>query len=261
MLSPHPQIPGILQIRPVLSLFLKKRLTAFGETEKHQAVKTAFRQYYDKVGRAAYRMMKSEKRDKVSLGRILVRPEFENLTTALNFALKDHAPVSNLYNAISSVLDISPEHELGLRLGNSVLRGLEAYPQNKLEGIPGAEWAEVVAHIAHRQLRLGQYSEAEASYQKALCIWLQNKDYDADQIRRKSASFYHHLGKAAQGQNEWIRAKEYFLRDLEISNEFKDRNGVGVTLQNLFRVWMAGKDQDIPNAIANVMGWALSERP
>lgn len=257
LLSPHPQISGILQIQPVLSLFLRNRLKTSEEAEKRQAIKTAFRQYYDSVGSAAYRLMKSEKTDKKSLGRILIGPEIENLTTALDFALKDHAPIGNFYNVLSSFLDMGREYELGLGLGNRVLRGLDAYPDEKLEGIPGVEWAEVIAHIGNRQLLFRQYSEAEASYQKALCIWLQNSYYDADRITRKSASFYHHLGKAAQGQGAWKRAKAYFLRDLEISNEYKDRAGTSVTLRHLFDLWRAGRDQELPQAIANVMGWAL----
>jgi len=259
LLSPHPQISGILEIRPVLSHFLKSRLRTSEEDEKRQAIETAFRQYYEKLGGAVYQLMKSESTDKRALGQILIGPEFENLTTAIDFALKDHASVSNFYKVLSTFLDIGRKYELGLGLGNRVLAGLEAYPQERLEGVPGAEWVEVITEIANRQLMFRQCSEAEASYQKALCIWLQNKHYDADQIRRKSAPIYHQLGKAAQGQGEWKRAKEYFLRDLQISNEHNDRAGMGVTLHNLFHLWMAGGDRDLPQAIANVMGWAVPD--
>src|SRR5207248_1339006 len=73
-------------------------------------------------------------------------------------------------------------------------------------------------NIAKRQLLLKQYAQAEASYQKALTIHLNNKGVDAETIRKLSASIYHNLGIVAQDQRQWEPAEQHYQQTLQISN-------------------------------------------
>ncbi len=255
LISPHSEIPDAVRIDPVLSHFLRSRFA--GEADSH-GVETAFRRYYDSMGRAVRRLMRSQQADKRTLAHLLVRPEYENLSTALKLSLNAHEPIRNLWLVLSEYLDITRKPERKNEMGDRVLTALESYPRQEIEGERGAAYVEVISDIARSQLRFGRRSEAEAAYLKSLMIWLRNKHHRADQIRRTSASLYHQLGRVAQDQGEWDAAREYFLTDLEISKAYNDRRGMGLTLTNLFRVWMAGGDPRIPRAIADVMGWAHS---
>ena len=248
LFSPHPHIPAFMKIEPVLSYFLKNRPYTPDTEEKRHAAETGFRQYYDNMAQAVYHLMVSKGADKKVLSHILIRPEYENLTTALNFSLNTYSSVGNLYRVLSNYLVIMYKNELRHELGNRVLTGLEGYPGESLED---AEFVEIVADIGSRQLLTGQYPEAEQSYQKALGLWLQNKQYDADQIKRKSGVLYHQLGRVAQEQKQWKRAREYFLKDLQISSEYKDMGGMRLTLHNLLRLWISGRDNELPEAVTD----------
>ncbi len=91
----------------------------------------------------------------------------------------------------------------------------------------------VIDDIADRQLSLKQYKEAEASYQKTLSIWLENKGYDADDIRKMSASIYHQLGIVAEEQRQWQQAEQYYQQALQIRLEYNDRYEPGQHLPSV----------------------------
>jgi len=138
--------------------------------------------------------------------------------------------------ALSFYLDAVQDPRRGLQLGETVLARLEAYPTEALAGLLGAEFVGVLDDIASRQLSLKQYAAAEASYQKALSIWLTNKGYEADQIRCRSASIYHQLGVVAEAQRQWAQAERYYGQALEIKIEFNDRYSQASTYHQLGRV-------------------------
>lgn len=55
------------------------------------------------------------------------------------------------------------------------------------------------------------------------------------------------------------RAREYFLKDLEISAEFQDEYGMGITLRSLARLHQASGDADLPAAAAKILGLSPAE--
>ncbi len=254
LFSPVPHMPVFLRLDPIFPFFLKTRLYAFERKEKRMAVETAFREYYDSLADAVYGLMKSNHTDKKELGDTLIKPEYENLVTALYFALDAHESVFTIYRTLSDYLDVTHDHELRLKLGDMVLTGLKDYPQEKLNGKQGSEFVAIIDDIARYQLFLGRYSEAERSYQVALNIWLQNEEYDAELIRQKSGAIYHQLGRVAQEQREWKRAGEYFLKDLEITKDLNDLKGMTTTLRNLRRLWKESGDEELPGAMCRGSG-------
>ncbi|MDM8524704.1 NB-ARC domain-containing protein [Desulfococcaceae bacterium HSG8] len=252
LLLPHHRIPAFLQVQTTFPYFLKNRLRAPEQEKKRNAIETAFRKYYDGLSGAARHLMESDKANENKLRQILIEPEYENLLTALKFSLDARVSVINIYTVLSFYPD-NGKHELGLELGNMVLEKLEDYSEEELKGRLGIEFVGIIDDIAKRRLLLGQYSEAELAYKKALAIWLENKEYDADQIRRRSSSFYHQLGRVAQEQCQWEKSQKYFLKDLQIAFEYNDKQGMNVTLRNLFRLWKVIGNQDIPKAVAKVL--------
>ena len=233
------------------------------------------------------------------LGQLLTSLEYENLVTALNLALPAQVSIENLFFPLSSYLDAKQDQRRGLELGQAVLSHLERYPLDKLAGALGYEFARVIDNIALRQLELKQYAAAEASYQKALAIWLENKSHNADEIKKRSASIYHQLGAVAREQRQWqqaeqyyqqalqifgeyddryaqatiygqlgilsgeqqrwMQAREYLLQALEIFVEYSDTYSSGIALRSLARVWRASNDASLPAAVANILGTSVEE--
>ncbi len=219
--------------------------------------------------------------------------------TALNLALVAQVSILNYYRPLSAYLDATQNQRHGLELGQMVLKLLENYPAEKLSGQLGAEFVGVIDNIAKRQLLLKDYTKAEEAYQKALAIWLGNKSFDSDIIKKRSASIYHNLGIVAQEQRQWAQAeqyyqqalqiydeyndrysqasnygqlgimaqeqgqwpqaREYFLRTLEIFVEYKDDYYSGITLRNLALLGRANDDKGLPAAIAVILNAKVDE--
>jgi tetratricopeptide (TPR) repeat protein len=206
-----------------------------------------------------YQLLESKEPQERQVGQVITGMEYENLVTALNLALAAQVSILNPYSAVSSYLDKTQDQHRGLELGQTVLSRLEAYSTEKLAGQLGAEFVGVIDDIANRQDLLKQHAAAEESYQKALAIWLENKSYDTDTIRKRSASTYHQLGMVAEEQRQWQQAREYFLKALEIFVEYKDTYSGGVVLRSLAPLWKASGDASIPAAVATTLGASLEE--
>ncbi len=222
LLSPD-EMPDYLRLQPILPYFLRSRLRGTDAAEVKRAIETAFRQHYDGLGNAMYNLLISREAAEKQLGQAIARLEYENLATALNLALEAQVSILNPYFALSFYLDATQDHRRGLELGETVLSRLGAYPPEALAGPLGVELVGLIDNIGKRQLLTQQFAGAEASYQKALSIWLDNKHYDADKIREWSASIYHQLGVVAQEQRQWAQAERYYQQALEIKIAFNDR--------------------------------------
>ena len=233
------------------------------------------------------------------LGQALTKLEYENLMAALYLGLDAQVSILNLYRALTFYLDTTQEQRRGLTLGETVLKRLELYPEEKLAGEIGFEFAGIIDDIAKRQLSLKQYAQAEASYKKALTTLLVNKKYDEKTIKHGSAPVYHQLGMVAQEQREWKQAEQYYqealricveyqdrysqartygqlgilareqqrwleargylLQALEIYISYKDTHNGEITLRNLALVWQATGASDLPAVVAPIVGWTAEE--
>jgi tetratricopeptide (TPR) repeat protein len=236
LLSPDPAIPRFLRLQPIFPYFLRNRLHEPEQAEVKSAVETAFRQHYDQIGGMLNRLLNSKEPQERIAGQVLADLEYENLVTALNLALAAQVSILNPYRALFNYLYITQDHRRGLDLGQTVLSRLEGYPADTLSGQLGAEFVGVIDYIASRQLELKQYVAAEASYQKALAIWLKNKSYDADAIKKQSASIYHQLGIVAQEQRQWKQAEQHYRQALQLFIEYNDRYNQAKTYHQLGRV-------------------------
>jgi tetratricopeptide (TPR) repeat protein len=238
LLSADPDIPGFLRIQPIFPYFLRNRLHEPIQADMKSAIETAFREHYDQLGGMLNQLLNSKKPQERQVGQILTSLEYENLVTALKLALAAQVSILNCYKALSKYLDITKDHRRGLDLGQTVLSLLEAYPNEKLSGQLGAEFVGVIDDIASRLLELKQYAAAEMLYQKALAIWLENKSYDADAIKKQSASIYHNLGRVAQEQRQWEQAEAYYQQALQLKIEYNDRDKQAGTYHGLGNVAM-----------------------
>ncbi|MGZ6304433.1 MAG: tetratricopeptide repeat protein, partial [Ktedonobacteraceae bacterium] len=209
-------------MQPIFPYFLLNRLNAPEQREARSAVETAFREHYDQIGEMLFELLQSKEPQKRQAGQILTGLEYKNLITALNLALTAQVSILNLYNAISTYLDITQDQSEGLELGQVVLSRLESYSTIKFIGQVIDEFIGIIDNIAMRQFLLKQYVTAEESYKKAIAILLANKDSDSETIIKKGATIYHQLGMVAQGQRHWEQAEQYYQQALEIYIVYKD---------------------------------------
>jgi tetratricopeptide (TPR) repeat protein len=221
LLTPHV-IPIFLRLQPIFPYFLRTRLNDAGD-DLRGAVETGFREFYDGVGDALGDLLDSKDAQEKQMGQVLTRLEYENLMNALKLALNVQTSFSNIYDTLFFYLNAKQDNQRSLELAQKVLAHLDNYPADTLKGQLGIEFVTVIDRFANSQLNLKQYVSAESSYQKALSIWLKNESYEASQIKKMSATFYHQLGYVAQEQRQWEQAEKYYNRALEIKIEFNDR--------------------------------------
>ncbi len=237
LLSPHADVPTFLQLQPIFPYFLRTRLQAHEDMD--EAIRTAFRAHYDGLAGVIDDLLEDKDQQQRQIGNVIAPLEYENLVTALRFALDAQESIWKLYGALSSYLDLTHEEDRGLTLGEAVLKRLESYPEAQLTGQLGSELVGVIGDIAKRRLLLKQYPAAEQAYQRALTIWLNNHAFDADQRKKGSASIYHQLGSVAEEQRQWGQAEDYYQKALEIKIAYEDRYSQASTYHQLGSVAQA----------------------
>jgi len=233
LLSADPDLSGYLRIQPTLPYFLRARLNTVEQEEVRIAVDTAFREHYNQMSEVLYELQESQDPGERQIGLALVDLEFENLLRALKLALEAQVSIINFYGALSRYLDTTQDQRRGLILGQEILNGLQVYPVEQLKGSSGVELAGIVDGIAKRQLELKQYEAAQASYQKALALFLSNKNLDEKTSKIISSGIYQQLGVVAQAQRQWEQAKQYYQQGLLIYEEHKARYEQAGIYQNL----------------------------
>jgi hypothetical protein len=63
----------------------------------------------------------------------------------------------------------------------------------------------------------------------------------------------------AQAQEQWLEAARYLAQALQVFVEFQDEYYVGVTRDNLRRLWQAHPDEALLAVMAGVLGVAVEE--
>jgi tetratricopeptide (TPR) repeat protein len=231
LLTPDGQLPIYLRVQPIFPYFLRTRWQ--NEVTLKAAVELSFQLYYTEIGETLAGWLASKEPRERQLGQVLTRFEYENLSTALDFALTSQSSILQLANALNSYLNLIQDHQRFASLGELILSKLETYPPDKLSGQSGLEFCAVLGEIGNRQLSLKQYPEAKASYEKARAILEQNKMFNESQKKGASAGFYHGLGMVAQAQRQWAQAEQYYQQTLALQIEFNNRYRQADTYHNL----------------------------
>ncbi|MDM8564322.1 tetratricopeptide repeat protein [Candidatus Halobeggiatoa sp. HSG11] len=231
LLALHPEIAVFLTIQPIFPYFMRNRLQS--QPDYQAAIEIAFRQYYDWIGEGLAGLLESKEAQEKQMGQIITPFEYENLNRALDLALQTQMSIINPYKALSFHLDATQDHKRGLIQGESVLARLEKYSAEALQGQLGTEFVTVVDSVAKRQLLSQQYSQAEQSYQKALSIHLNLKNFEKKEKAILSAGLYHQLGMVAQEQRQWPTAEQYYQKALEIKIELNDKYSQAGTYHQL----------------------------
>jgi tetratricopeptide (TPR) repeat protein len=232
LLSADPDNPNFVHLQPTFPYFLRNRLQTLEQAEVWQSIETAFRQYYGERGITLKEMLESKDQQEQEQGQNRIRLEYENLITALNLALDAEVSIHNIYDAIFQYLEATENRDQGLKLGEAVLKRLEAYPSEKMVGRIYLDLTEVTDSIARWYLKLKQYEKAEALYQRTLDLLFKYKGFnselsEAEIAGKLTAIYYNRLGRAAEGQKHWFKAEQYYLQALQNEEKYIDvRDGM-----------------------------------
>ena len=233
LLSPDPGIPGFLRLQPIFPYFLRNRLHTPEQVEVRSAIETAFRQHYGSLGRMLDGLLTSKEPKERQIGQLLTSLEYENLVTSLDLALTAQVSIIDSYNVLLTYLDATQNQRRGLTLFQSIVDRFERFPEEKLTGRSGYEFASVLGTTANWQLALKQFSAAETSYQKILQIEKHLADFNKKTRYRLKATSYHQLGMVAREQRQWQQAEAYYQQALQIKIELNDRYSQASTYHEL----------------------------
>lgn len=216
LLEPDPEFSRVVHIRLALLYFLRCRLEVPEQTEKKQAIETAFRQLYEQISKVAYLLLSSQPTNEGQVEQKIVSLEYENLDTALNLALQAQVSVLSIFQALTAYLDIIGDEQRALELSRSVLDRLEEYPSGQLNGMLALERIHITGTLAYQQTILKQYQEAEVSYQRQLEFLSQMKYINEKERQRLQAITYHNLGNLAFDERNWKKAGDYYTQERNI---------------------------------------------
>ncbi len=294
LLTPDPDISQFLRLQPTLPYFLRNRLSSERQKEQRAAIENAFREHYHELSWLINAYIQSKKSKEQQTGYLIAQFEYENLFTALRFALREKTSIIFIYGVLSMFLERGQDHQHGQELDTMLLESLEILSPQELAGSRGEEFVRVLGTAANRQLDLKQYEAAIASCQKTLQIiekvslegrerhllqagiyhqlgivaqeqrkWEEAQGYyeQALQIyveyedRYSQAGTYHQLGRVAQEQRKWEEARENFLQALQIFVEYNDGYSGGIVMRSLARLQRASNDMHLVGEVASIIGW------
>ena len=221
LLKPHENegfaAIGYLSLQPVFPFFLKSRLNDPAQAERKEAIETAFREHYEMIGEDFRELTNSKEADQQQAGYALIGVEYENLYTALQIALRQQMSIGSVFYPLSKYLDKTQQHQQGLELGRQVMKALESYPEELMQGQIGQEFVGVLCDsIGKTFYLLQQFQEAEEAYSKALELNDMLLELTSQKKRIGRATILHQLGVSAQKQRKFEEAERCYKEALVI---------------------------------------------
>jgi tetratricopeptide (TPR) repeat protein len=225
-----------LRLQPVFPFFLRNKVLQTLDDTGREHLDQAFIAHYDEVAGHVYTLFESKKPEERQAAVVLAEQEYENIFTALEMCLERQKSIFYTYLCLSSYIDVTQDHKRGLRLGKMVLKTLEDYPVDLLEGELGVELAGVIDNVGKRFLLTKQLKQAEISYVKALKIVQNVTGLKKEQKAVGIAGIYHQLGMVAEELREFDEARKNYQKALEIFIEFNDQYSLDVVKKSLKRL-------------------------
>ena len=219
---PHQQLPGFIQVQPILPYFLRSRLR--DRPELQLAVNQAHYQLYTRFGPALHRIIMSDNEpEQRILGLAIVQAEYANLTAALSHGLSVGQLIGPLMNPLDEYLAQTQQHSVRLQLCED---SIVAYPSPANQ--PQRGELSVLHDIAGRAATaLHRLDDAREHFEIMVRLLQANGD------RRAIAATYHQLGVVAQLQRRFEYAETSHRNALELFLELGDRYGSARSYQQL----------------------------
>src|SRR2546421_13051510 len=134
--------------------FLRNRSSVQEQEQQRMAVEKAFQDHYRNLSQQLHALIKSKEANKQQIGLVVTQFEYENLLTALRFAIREKASVIDLYKLIDDYLNHQQDHQRGQELDKQVVEFFETLPEEDLLGTLREEFLRTHVIAANRQVQL-----------------------------------------------------------------------------------------------------------
>lgn len=226
LLLPDPDNPDFLTFPVSLSDELRLKLAQ--DAQRQGEVEVAFREHYTHYGQVLLSAVQSAETTQRRRACDVIEREYENMATALQFAIRDRAPIGPLYGPLSHCLYVTRRHARAIALGNQVLTSpLSATPEHR------DEIAWVTIDVGSHHLALRDYQAAEELYRRALEALDTGGQDEADETEPLRAAVYHQLGQVAEEQKRWPEAEERYHQALQLKIKAGDQHSEAATRHQL----------------------------
>lgn len=234
LLSVDPDAPLFLHIQPIFPYFLRQWLALQESQDRRTAIYMAFYNHYAALSDELLSLINSMQAPERQLGLLLTRYEYENLLTALRFAVHEKVSFKSMYSTLDLYLERLQDDQRSQELDGLFLGEIEKILLEEMTEGSKKEWIDVLNAIATNKTELKQYELAKDLYSKVLqmleCITLDNYRYFAQ------ARTYHNLGVMAQEHQLWERAEQYYQQTLRFYAESNSRHVQAETYHQLGNV-------------------------
>ena len=233
LLTPDPDTPRILRLQPIFRYFLRGRLDAPEQVKEKQAIETAFLLLYEQASVSIYQQLSSEDQNTSRAAQKLASLEYANLETALHLALHAQVPISGPFQALFKYLDITQDADCALKLAQTILNCMEAYPPEIREGSLCRDYIRVVSKVAFQQAIIHHYSEAEITYLRVLSLLPKLERLNEYEHDKWEADTYQELGNLSFEQNQLSDAESHYKQALQIKEKLGDSRSLVIIYKKL----------------------------
>ncbi len=169
-------------------------------------------------------------------GLMVCQQELENVHAALETACELQEDILPLAKYLMMFFDEVGEHEAALQAAEDMLKKLEAYNEDVLNGPVGLGYIAVMQAVADRYAMTPQMPRARELYKRIMKHYDQIEGMTPQGQMRGRASVHDDLGRLGMYAQEWKDAEAEFEKALELNRECVDRDGELSTRVNLARI-------------------------
>ncbi|GHO73952.1 hypothetical protein KSD_17230 [Ktedonobacter sp. SOSP1-85] len=232
LLAPDPDVPSFLHLQPILPYFLRNRLGNEERREMRAAIEKAFYACYREISQMFNDLLVSNQAEERNVGMVYTHFEYENLSAAFDFALRENTSFFALYKPLSLYLERTQEHQRGEDLDAKVLAKLEKGSSGDIPDFLNEEFVRTLGLAANRQMHLKQHNHAKKMYDMVLRMMESLKLEEKEQVVMQAGTL-NNLGIVSQEQHQWDQAERYYQQALQIYVDHQVYYEQASTLHNL----------------------------
>ncbi len=236
VLSPVSEGAPLLHLQRAFAFLLERRWLLDVSDEDKQAITKAHMEHLRNLMSTYQVLMESEDQKEQQFGLMVCQQELENVHVALDTALELQEDILPFAKYLMAFFDAAEEQETALQIAEDMLKKLEQYDEDVLNGPAGIGYMAVMHTVADRYAMTPQMPRSRELYHRIIKHYDRITSITPQGKMRGRATVYDDLGELALYEQEWDGAEEQFKKALELKRECADREGELSTHVSLARV-------------------------
>ena len=265
VLGPVTDNAPLIRLHEAFTFLLHRRWQADVSDEEKQAITKAHMEHLRHLMPTYQSLMESDDEKEQQFGLMVCQQELENVHAALETGLTRRDDILPFVKYLMAFFDDVGERETALHVAEDVLKKLEQYDDDALDGHAGAGYIAVMHTIADRYAGTPQYPRSRELYDRILKHYDRLTTVTPHGRMRGRATIYDDLGQLALHQQDWDDAATQFKKALALKRECADQMGELSTLVHLGRMAHHVKRWEeanvyYPQALKIAVGLKLDEK-